>query len=172
MSFTFQANALPWVLPPDAAEGYKLTAAGHRNSAEVFAVRGLKPGKYELKIDGQPAGTWTESVLGFKIELQANDKTPQHQQALAIAMLNKERNDNAMHPLRGLWRDLKVKQLGLLKAAQDGKGEEAKAAFAQWKEEQFKPGVEKHLAAVKDYEDKIYVANKIPARKYELRRVE
>ncbi|MBI5772366.1 MAG: SGNH/GDSL hydrolase family protein [Verrucomicrobia bacterium] len=169
--FTFQANALPWVLPPEADEGYKLTAAGHRSSGEVFAARGLKPGKYELKIDGQSVGTWTESVLGFKVELQANDKTPQHQQALAIALLNKERNDKAMHPLRDLWRDLKVKQGALAKAAPDGKGEAAKAAFEKWKEETFKPGVEKNLALVQDYEQKIYAANKIPARKYELRRV-
>ena len=30
--FTFAGNALPWVLPPEAAEGYELTKAGHRFS--------------------------------------------------------------------------------------------------------------------------------------------
>lgn len=171
ISFTFQANALPWVLPPDAEEGYKLTAAGHRSSGEVFAARGLKPGKYELKIDGQSVGIWPESVLGFKVELQANSKTPEYQQALAVAMLNKERNDKAMHPLRDLWRDLKVKQSALAKLEGPAK-ETAKAALEKWKEETFKPGVEKNLALVRDYEEKIYAANKVPARKYELKRVE
>ena len=52
MSFTFTANALPWVLPPDAAEGPTLTHLGHRYGNEKLTVRNLKPGKYELKIDG------------------------------------------------------------------------------------------------------------------------
>ena len=30
ISFTLEANALPWVLPPDAAEGFALAAGGHR----------------------------------------------------------------------------------------------------------------------------------------------
>ncbi|MBI3881472.1 MAG: SGNH/GDSL hydrolase family protein [Verrucomicrobia bacterium] len=174
ISFTFKANALPWVLPPDAAEGYKLTAAGHRTSGEVFAARGLSPGKWELKIDGQSVGTWPHTQLGSKVELQANDKTPEYQQALALAMLNKERNDKAIHPLRDWWGKMKGQRrnLDVLKSAPPEKQDEAKAAFEKWKTEQFEPGVAQSLALAKEFEEKIYAANKTPARKYELVKVQ
>jgi hypothetical protein len=165
LSFTFQANALPWVLPPDAREGYKLTSAGHRYSNEKITVRNLKPGRYELRIEGQVVGAYTDGQLAFGVELEENEKTPEYQQALQVAMLNKDRNDQAMHSLRDLWRDLKVKSRDLDKAADKAA---AQAALEKWKTEEFKPGVEKMKALVRQFEDKIYEANKIPARKYEL----
>lgn len=173
IAFTFTGNALPWVLPPEAALGYKLTAAGHRNSGEVFAARGLKPGKYELKIDGQSVGTWTDAVLGFKIELQENDKTPQYQQALKVALLNKEKNDTATRPLRNLWGSLKGKrsQLAQLGAKKDPALETKKAEFEKWFANDFKTGVAKHNAAVEEFDARIYQAAKPQPRKYELVRL-
>ena len=174
VSFTFKANALPWVLPPDATNGYKLTAAGHRNSNEKITVRNLKPGRYELRIDGQAVGTFADGQLAFGVELEGNSKTPQYQQALKVALLNKERNDKAMHPLRDLWRDLKVKRNALQKLSQDPKQKEkaaaAKEAFDQWLGE-FKSNVAKRVADVKQFDDQIYQANQPVARKYELSRV-
>ena len=38
VAFNFAAEALPWVLPPDTAEGVKLTHAGHRFSNEKVTV--------------------------------------------------------------------------------------------------------------------------------------
>jgi len=106
--FTFLANALPWVLPEEAMPGYHMIHAGHRYGIEAFSAKNLKPGKYELKIDGQSVGTWTDAQLAFRVELEANAKTPQYQQALRVAMLNKERNDQAVRPLRNLWLKVKV----------------------------------------------------------------
>jgi lysophospholipase L1-like esterase len=172
--FTFTANALPWVLPAEAAEGFKLTRAGHRYSNEKFTVAGLKPGKYELKIDGQPVGAWTDAQLGRGVELQENEKTPQYQQALKVAELNKEKNDQAMRPLRNLWRDLKVKrgEVNLLTLAKKTEALAAKKpAFEQWLANDFPAGVAKFKALVKDYEDRIYAANQPAPRKYELTRV-
>lgn len=173
IAFTFTGNALPWVLPPEAALGYKLTAAGHRNSGEVFAARGLKPGKYELKIDGQSVGIWTDAVLGFKIELQENDKTPQYQQALKVALLNKEKNDTATRPLRNLWGSLKGKrsQLAQLATKKDPTLETKKAEFEKWLANDFKTGVAKLNAAVDEFDARIYQAAKPQPRKYELVRV-
>jgi lysophospholipase L1-like esterase len=174
LRFTFAANALPWVLPAEAAEGFKLTRAGHRYSNEKFTVAGLKPGKYELKIDGQPVGAWTDAQLGRGVELQENEKTPQYQQALKVAELNKERNDQAMRPLRNLWRDLKVKrnEINLLTLAKKAEALAAKKpAFEQWLATDFPNGVAKFKALVKDYEDRIYVANQPAPRKYELTRL-
>lgn len=173
VSFTFTANALPWVLPEDAALGYKLTSAGHRYSNEKVTFRNLKPGKYELKIDGQSVGTWPDSQLAFGVELEGNAKTPQYQQALQVAMLNKERNDKGVHPLRDQWRNMKVKRKDIEKAeaAKDPKLDEKKEAFTKWQESEFHPNVAKFQAIAKEYEGKIYEANQPVARKYELTRV-
>jgi lysophospholipase L1-like esterase len=167
VSFSFQAEALPWVLPPEAAEGYKLTAAGHRYSNESIQVGNLKPGRYELRIDGQAVGIYTDNQLGFRVELETNEKTPQYQQALKVALLNKDRNEKAVRPLRNLWLQVKVKRNALPKEGQpdpDGK----KAAFDTWLAGEFKSGIEKMKTLANEYEDQIYAANKVPARKYEL----
>lgn len=164
--FTFTANALPWVLPPEAKPGYDLLRAGHHHSMEAFMARNLKPGKYELKIDGQSIGTYADSQLAFRLELENNDKTPQYQQALKVALLNKERNDTAMRPLRNLWGQMKGRRKLVAQKP------ELKAEFDKWVESEFRPGVEKLQALVKQYEDKIYEANQPVARKYELIRVQ
>ena len=153
MRFTFTANALPWVLPLEAMPGYHLIHAGHRYGVESFIARNLKPGKYELKIDGQSVGVWADSQLAFRVELEANDKTPQYQQALRVALLNKDRNEKAVRPLRNLWLQVKVWQQQV--ASQPAK----KEAFAKWMAAEFQPGVAKFAALAKDYEQQIYHAN-------------
>ena len=173
VSFTFTANALPWVLPPEAELGCDLVHAGHRYGMEAFAARNLKPGKYDLKIDGQSIGTWTDSQLAFRLELEGNKKTPQYQQALRVATLNKERNDKAVRPLRGLWAQLKIRRRQLAQQSADNASQLAakKAQFDKWLADEFQPGVAKLEALAKDYEDQIYQANQPLARKYELIRL-
>ena len=173
ITFTFKANALPWVLPPDAADGYKLTHAGHRYSNEKITVGNLKPGKYELRIDGELVGTYLESQLAHGVELEGNEKTPQYQQALKVAMLNKERNDKAVRPLRDKWSQLKRGRHELAKLEQEGKNDALAAkrdAFEKWLPE-FKANVAKFIELAKEYEDQIYAANQPVARKYEITRV-
>ncbi len=168
ISFTFKANALPWVLPPDAAEGYKLTKAGHRHGQDKLTVGNLKPGNYELRIDGQLAGTYTDARLAAGVELEENDKTPQYQQALKVALLNKERNEKGVHALRDHWRTLKGKRLDLQKTEPDAqKAAEKKAAFDKWLPG-FKENVAKAHALANEYENQIYQANQPVAHKYEL----
>lgn len=163
--FTFAANALPWVLPPEAMPGYQLVHAGHRYGMEAFTARNLKPGKYELKIDGQSVGTWSDAQLAFRVELEANEKTPQYQQALRVALANKERNEKAVRPLRNLWLQVKIWRHRV--ASQPDK----KEAFAKWMAEEFQPGIAKLEAMAREYEEIIYRANQPVARKYELLRV-
>ena len=171
--FTFTANALPWVLPPDALPGYQLVRAGHKYSMEGFSARNLKPGKYELKIDGQSVGMWADTQLAFRLELETNDKTPQYQQALSVAMLNKERNDKVIHPLRDLWlkRKVRLAQLGRQVAEKDPQADAKKEQFAKWIADEFQPAEAKLQAEARKYEDQIYQANQPAARKYELIRV-
>jgi len=172
-SFTFTAKALPWVLPPEAELGCNLTHAGHRYGIESFAARNLKPGRYELKIDGQSVGTWTDSQLAFRLELEGNKKTPQYQQALHVALLNKDRNDKAVRPLRSLWAQLKIRRRQLTLHTSDAAQLAAKKAqFEKWFANEFQPGVVKLQKLAKDYEGQIYQANQPVARKYELVRVQ
>jgi lysophospholipase L1-like esterase len=173
ISFTFEANALPWVLPPDAADGYKLVHAGHKFSNEKVTVCNLPRGKYELKIDGQAVGTYGDDQLAFGVELEENQKTPQYQQALKVAMLNVERTAKAMHPLRDQWgaRKGKRKEEDWLAAHKDDAEYAARnEAFEKWLAE-FKTNVTKLNALVKDYDEKIYQANQPAPHKYELSRV-
>jgi len=120
MTFTSLANSLPWVipaaessmdlkwgLPSDGRLGYKITKAGHKLSADRLKVVGLEPGNYEVAIDGQVIGTWNHVTLGTKIEIQENDKTPQFQQALEVALMNQKRNDEIIRPLRDTWARIK-----------------------------------------------------------------
>ena len=168
--FTHTASALPWVLPPDAAEGYALSKAGHRFSAERITVRNLKPGKYEVKIDGQAVGQWNDGQLAAGVEIQGIDKTPQYQQALKVALLNKDRNEQAYYPLRDQWAQLKGKRRDLEKLAQandpqlDAKG---KAEFEQW-HTATTAKVAELLAKAKEFEDRIYAANQPQPHIYEI----
>ncbi|MHB8897964.1 MAG: SGNH/GDSL hydrolase family protein [Thermoguttaceae bacterium] len=162
LSFVFTAQALPWVLPPEASLGFELTKAGHRLGNEQLQVVGLEPGKYEVRIDGTSIGPpMAHSTLGFKVELQSNAATPQYQQALGVAMLNKERNDKAVRPLRDLWRKPKA---AWREATIDQ--EKLKAAMAE-----MEPKLQELEALAADYEAKIYAAAKPVPRKYEIVRV-
>lgn len=159
--FTYIADALPFVLPPDAALGDKLTNAGHRLSAEKLQVLNLKPGKYALKIDGETVGEYAHAALAQGVELQRNQKTPQFKQALAIANLNREKNMGPVREIRNLW--LRTRELRNAKAALAAKPGDSKLAdrVAQLEKKladvPAKIGVQ--TAKVKDFEDRIYASN-------------
>ena len=166
--FTLAANALPWVLPPDAAEGYKLTHAGHKLSNEKVSVRNLKPGTYELKIDGTPVGRWNDGQLAFGVELETNEKTPQYQQALQVATLNAQRNTEAVKPLRDLWGKLKGMQRAVATHSGDpAQLEPKKQALAQF-EQEMPARIAELKNKARELEDQIYQANQPKPRLYEL----
>jgi len=164
VSFSFKAPALPWVLPPEAAIGYEITKAGHKMSNERVTVRGLKAGKYVLSIDGQDVGTYTHAQLGSKVELQSNSKTPQYQQALNVALLNKERNEQAIRPLRGQWSKRKRVR------GQDLQNKDPQAYQEFYAK--FEAEVARLLKLKADYEDRIYQLNQPVVRRYEIKPVE
>ena len=170
LTFTHTARALPWVLPADTAEGQQLTSLGHKFSAEKLTVRQLPAGSYALKIDGAEVGQYSEAQLATGVELQGNEKTPQYQQALQVATLNKQRNDAAYHPLRDQYAQLKGKRRDLVKKALEGGPEQVevrKAEFETWYAGQ-KAKVAELLALAKTAEDLIYLANQPKPRSYEL----
>ena len=169
ITFKHTAAALPWVLPPDAAEGYTLSKAAHRFSVEKITVRNLKPGEYEVKIDGQAIGQWSDGQLAMGVEIEANDKTPEYQQALKVALLNKDRNDQAYHPLRDQWGQLKGKRRDIEKLTQanDPQLDAKKAEFEEW-HKAMSEKVAGLLAKAKEFEDQIYAANQPQPHTYEI----
>ncbi|MFT7515030.1 MAG: lysophospholipase L1-like esterase [Candidatus Omnitrophota bacterium] len=158
--FTFKASALPWVLPEEAQAGYGYVNAGHKLSNERIRVQGLAPGKYDLKIDDTTVGTYTHSQLGAKVELQANVATPQYQQALKVAQLNKERNV-IVKKIRGQWGKLRSKYHRPWREGEKPEGYEA-----------FKAKMDKEVAdlfeQVAAATEKIYAAAQPVPRRYVL----
>ena len=123
-------------------------------------VAGLAPGQYELRIDGQLVGKYSHIALGSKIELQSNPKTPQYQQAMDVVRLNRERNDEAVRPMRDLW--------GRIKGVRRRNNPEKFAK--EYPEMLEKIGSFQEQAA--DYEKRIYRAAEPRPRRYELTRVQ
>jgi lysophospholipase L1-like esterase len=120
--FSYLSSALPWVVPEEASlveqvwelpdgrsrVGFSLTKAGHKRSGDVLKIVGLAPGNYSVVLDGESLGRhWSNVPLGTKIEIQENPASPQFQQALAVAKLNRERNDQVIRPLRDVWQRIK-----------------------------------------------------------------
>jgi len=103
LAFRFKAKSLPWVVPEDAALGFKMADAGSIMSRERITVTGLKPGDYALKLDDVSVGTYSHIAFAAGVELQQNRLTPQHRQAMKVASLNKERNEKYVHALREHW---------------------------------------------------------------------
>jgi len=151
LSFDLLPTALPWVVGEEAAAGYQMTRAGHTLSQEAYAISGFKPGAYELLMNGQSVGQWTHSAFSRHIEIQEDPDSLTQQQAAQVADLNKQRNDEAIRPLRNLYGQRK----GRLRAAQTP---EKQAEFETWLTEFQKQQAELEAKA-KAFEDQIHQAN-------------
>lgn len=92
LSFTCREQALPFVLPPAAAKALKLVPFTDQLNRELLTVTGLPAGNYTLSIDDTAVATCTAAELAAGVNLATNAKTPQYQQALALARLHDQRN--------------------------------------------------------------------------------
>jgi lysophospholipase L1-like esterase len=172
--FDWTAYSLPWVLPEEAQSGAKLLHLGHRASKEGLEIHGLKPGQYEVVVDDVVVGRYSHVALSRHIELQDNSKTPQYQQAMAVAMLNKQKNEGPVKQLRDGWRAFQgwARQSRQLKDQPNN----AQLATAVAKARERLNGLEENIAsaesAAKQIEDKIYATNQPKTRHYVIRRVQ
>ena len=99
ISFDYLAEALPYPLDTIArgwgskksqAEVIKEVPFMEEMNRETLKVTGLK-GNYKLLIDDEEIGTWSGDELAKGINLAAESKTPQYQQALTVMHLNEYR---------------------------------------------------------------------------------
>ncbi len=147
LSFHLRPACLPWAVLEESKLGAQLTAAGHRKSSEVLTITGLAPGRYEVLENGRRLGVWDHIVLGRKIELQANPESATLAQAQQVILLNKQRNDEAIRPLRNLYGQRKGRLRGEPKAFEAWWNGEGKAKEAEL------------LRKAAEIEDAIYKAN-------------
>ncbi len=169
LSFTLTADALPWVLPAEAKLGSELTHLGQQFSRESLSVVGLPPGTYRLTIDDIEVGTYGARQLATGIQLQNNEKTPQYQQALKVAELNKKRNEGPIGNLRGEWarfqgyarakRDNNQENIAKIEPLIQTMDERVAAANAQAKE------IEDQIFQINQPQPHKYVLTLVPAEK-------
>ncbi|HIJ71755.1 MAG TPA: SGNH/GDSL hydrolase family protein [Planctomycetes bacterium] len=172
ISFTFGADSLPWVVPSEAALGYKISDAGRKMSREIVRIVGLEPGSYELKIDDKTVGTYSYEDFAGGIQLQENKMTPQYAQAMKVAMLNKQRNEDVVSPIRDLWLELKTWRNRLAGTHEEDEEMEQlnQEDFDKWYA-RFKKDNAQLLKKAAQLEDKIYKTNSPDPRKYEIVRL-
>ena len=101
------------------------------------------------------------------MELEGNEKTPQFQQALKVATLNKDRNDRVYQQIRGQYSQLKGQRRDLKVAEKAPDFADKQAAFEKWHGD-MKAKVASLLEEARKLEDQIYQANQPAAHKYEL----
>ncbi len=173
VAFTWTAESLPWVVPEAAQLGAKMLVLGHRASREALEVHGLEPGKYELSIDDQVIGTYTDVQLARHIELQDNNKTPQYQQAMQVAELNRQRNDGPLNKLRGEWRQFQAFARVRKQASDSPDDEKLAAELAKLTEGNngMEERIVEHEQAAKEIEDTIFQKNQPQPRRYVLKRI-
>lgn len=169
VEFTWLANGLPWVVPEEAQLGAKLTKLGHRHSREALEVHGLAPGRYEVSIDGTVIGTYASDALARHVELQENEKTPQYQQALEVANVNKERNAGPVRSLRGEWSRFQRYAREKRDAATDEARQKVEEKYPDIGAINERVAV--HNAAAKELEDRIFEIDQPKPRHYVLKRV-
>lgn len=178
LSFDWTSNGLPWVLPEEAQLGVDLLKLGHRATREALEVHGLPAGQYELVIDDVVVGRWSDTALSRHIELQSNTKTPQYQQALKVAMLNKARNEGPVRKLRDGWRIFQrwARTDGSLdnQDLTDANREAAARAAAAQREQLsgLEANINESETEARKIEDEIYKANQPVTRHYVLRTIQ
>lgn len=173
LEFTFLANQLPWVMPAEARRGVQLLRLPLTLNRERLQVIGLKRGMYELSIDGQVVGTYSTAQLFRGLPLHSNTKTPQYQQALHIAELNKKRNDGPVKSLRNEWRIFQAyaRLKRQLAAAPGNEKLQQQVTALKKRLEGLEERIQQHEKAAAEIEEQIFRINKPKARKYVLKKV-
>ncbi|MDB5006708.1 MAG: hypothetical protein JWQ84_1598 [Mucilaginibacter sp.] len=102
VAFNYLANSLPypidtiprgWGNHKKQADALKLVPFAKEFNQELLAVKGLKSGNYNLMMDGELMGNWSDKQFADGIDLAEITATPEYQQAIQIRELNEERWD-------------------------------------------------------------------------------
>ncbi len=100
LRFTGLEQALPFPIPAGAEGALTLVPFTQDLNQEVLSVTNLPGGTYELRIDDAVVGEYADKDLAAGVNLAANVKTPQYQQAMAVAAANAKRHSLTSGKLR------------------------------------------------------------------------
>jgi len=92
VGFTCLASALPYPVADRERPALDLVPFMQEMNQERLIVTGLSPGQYEVVIDDTSVGEYSADELKAGINLAANPKTPQYQQAMEVHALNEKRH--------------------------------------------------------------------------------
>ena len=84
LRFTSLEQALPFPIPAGAEGALTLVPFTQDLNQEVLSVTNLPAGAYELLIDDGVVGEYADKDLAAGVNLAANVKTPQYQQAMGL----------------------------------------------------------------------------------------
>jgi lysophospholipase L1-like esterase len=169
LEFTFQANVLPWVLPPEAQPGQKLLGVpASLLNRDVLQVMNMPAGLYTLTIDGEEIGRFKSNALFAGLQLHNSQKTPQYKQALAVATLNKKRNDGPVKSLRNEWRVFQqhARLKRQLAAGQENDNLKKQIEALETKLKGLDERIKRHEQDARKLEDEIFKINQPKPRKY------
>lgn len=93
LAFTIKAGSLPFPVPKEARAALAWIPFMDALNQELLSVPGLHEGRYRLEIDGATVGEYSAAEWAAGIQLADNERTPQYQQALEVAKLNRRRHD-------------------------------------------------------------------------------
>ena len=191
ISFNYLAYSLPYptdTIPRGAfqtkaqSDGLKLVPFNTVFNQEILKVTGLKPGNYQLSMDGQVINNWTAEELSSGINLAEEMYTPEYQQALQIMHLNEERWELERRGRMYAWMEFDLlKDKGLLfadnKAAMDTVNKYSKQFFFGGNREMYTKAQYKTIRKAWEAEqttliNAIYSANKPKTHKVQLLKVE
>ncbi|MBZ4191358.1 SGNH/GDSL hydrolase family protein [Niabella beijingensis] len=101
-TFDYLARALPYPVDTVAtgewgamqrreSDALKLVPFMKELNQEMLHITGLTGNRYAVEIDGRKIGEWSGAELKAGINLAAQRRTPQYEQAMAVKKLNEER---------------------------------------------------------------------------------
>lgn len=190
LSFDYLAEALPYPLDTVARGwGQKKSQAMatevipfmEEMNREMLKVTGLS-GKYKLLIDDEEVGTWDAGDLAKGINLAAESRTPQYQQAMAVMHLNEYRWELEKTFREYIWCQFGFFQQQGLLFANDRKAIEVmdenvekniwlKGRRDMYSKLMFEAVRDTRLEEIELFTNKIYEVNKPVVRKMVLRKI-
>ncbi len=88
ISFVSRESALPFPVTAQQQPALAWAPFQQELNRQMLTVKNLAAGSYKLAIDGISVGTYSSDELATGVNLSANAKTPQYQQALKVKAVN------------------------------------------------------------------------------------
>ena len=162
LAATGKMGPAPWKHVDDPRLGFAAVLEGSNLNDDILEVTGLYSGRYDVYMNGEWILQTDHFELAHGLRLQNVENTPAYRQSIEVALLNAERNDEAMRPYRNLQ--------GRMKGARK-KNADSPEALARFREG-IAPELDRLLRLAQAYEERIHEIAVPRAYRLEIRRVQ